>query len=84
MPAAQDDLASPFHSVADIDQLRATGQYRVLTPEQFVAELTAAPLPFAQFQPLRGGMPPELAWSSLRLFEHEVLPAFAHNRPTST
>jgi hypothetical protein len=26
--------------------------------------------------PLCGGMPIELAWSSLHLFEHEVLPAF--------
>jgi len=48
----------------------------VLTPEQFVAEMTSAPSPFVQFHPLCGGMPPELAWSSLRLFEHEVLPAF--------
>src|SRR6478672_8177209 len=28
---AQDDIAAPFHTVADIDELRATGQYRVLT-----------------------------------------------------
>jgi alkanesulfonate monooxygenase SsuD/methylene tetrahydromethanopterin reductase-like flavin-dependent oxidoreductase (luciferase family) len=72
---AQDDIAAPYHSVADVDQLRATGQYRVLTPEQFVVEMKAAPFPFAMFHPLCGGMPPELAWSSLRLFEHEVLPA---------
>jgi hypothetical protein len=25
--------------------------------------------------PMCGGMPPELAWSSLRLFEKQVLPA---------
>jgi alkanesulfonate monooxygenase SsuD/methylene tetrahydromethanopterin reductase-like flavin-dependent oxidoreductase (luciferase family) len=73
---AQDDIASPFHTVADIDQLRATGQYRVLAPEQFVKEQQAAPFAFAFFHPLCGGMPIELAWSSLRLFEHEVLPAF--------
>jgi hypothetical protein len=24
--------------------------------------------------PMVGGIPPELAWDSLRLFEHEVLP----------
>jgi alkanesulfonate monooxygenase SsuD/methylene tetrahydromethanopterin reductase-like flavin-dependent oxidoreductase (luciferase family) len=72
---AQDNLAAPFHSVEDADQLRTTGQYRVLAPEQFVAELRAAPFPFAQLHPLCGGMPPELAWSSLELFEKEVLPA---------
>jgi alkanesulfonate monooxygenase SsuD/methylene tetrahydromethanopterin reductase-like flavin-dependent oxidoreductase (luciferase family) len=73
---AQDDIASPFHTVADIDELRGTGQYRVLTPEQFVEEQKASPFPYAHFHPLCGGMPIELAWSSLRLFEHDVLPAF--------
>jgi alkanesulfonate monooxygenase SsuD/methylene tetrahydromethanopterin reductase-like flavin-dependent oxidoreductase (luciferase family) len=73
---AQDDVASPYRKVADVDQLRTTGQYRVVTPEQFVEEQKAAPFPFAFFHPLCGGMPIELAWSSLRLFEHEVLPAF--------
>ncbi len=73
---AQDDIASPFHTVADIDELRTTGQYRVVTPEQYVEELTVAPFPFALFHPMCGGMPIELAWSSLRLFEQEVLPAF--------
>ena len=73
---AQDDIASPYHHVDDAEELRASGQYRVLTPEQFVAEQRAAPFPFAHFHPLCGGMPIELAWSSLRLFENEVLPAF--------
>jgi alkanesulfonate monooxygenase SsuD/methylene tetrahydromethanopterin reductase-like flavin-dependent oxidoreductase (luciferase family) len=74
---AQDDIASPYRTVDDIDQLRARGQYSVLTPDEFVVELEAAPFPFAMFHPLCGGIPPELAWSSLRLFENEVLPAFA-------
>ncbi|GAX50061.1 LLM class flavin-dependent oxidoreductase [Streptomyces olivochromogenes] len=73
---AQDDLAAPFHSVTGADELRESGQYRVLTPERFVAELKSSPRPFTQFHPLCGGMPMELAWSSLRLFEREVLPAF--------
>ncbi len=73
---AQDDIASPFHSVTDTNELSTTGQYRVLSPEQFVEEQMASPFPFALFHPLCGGMPPELAWSSLRLFENEVLPAF--------
>jgi alkanesulfonate monooxygenase SsuD/methylene tetrahydromethanopterin reductase-like flavin-dependent oxidoreductase (luciferase family) len=73
---AQDDVASPFHTVTDIDELRTTGQYRVLTPDQLVDEVKTSPFPFAMLHPLCGGMPPELAWSSLRLFEHEVLPSF--------
>ncbi|MFF3581980.1 LLM class flavin-dependent oxidoreductase [Streptomyces mirabilis] len=73
---AQDHLAAPFHSVTGADELRESGQYRVLTPERFVAELKSSPRPFTQLHPLCGGMPMELAWSSLRLFEREVLPAF--------
>ena len=74
---AQDDIASPYRSVDSVDELRAKGQYRVLTPEEFVADLKTAPFPFAFFHPMCGGIPPELAWSSLRLFENEVLQAFA-------
>jgi alkanesulfonate monooxygenase SsuD/methylene tetrahydromethanopterin reductase-like flavin-dependent oxidoreductase (luciferase family) len=74
---AQDDVASPYRTVSDTDELRATGQYRVVTPEQFVAEQRDAPFPFAFFHPMCGGMPIELAWSSLHLFEQQVLPAFA-------
>jgi alkanesulfonate monooxygenase SsuD/methylene tetrahydromethanopterin reductase-like flavin-dependent oxidoreductase (luciferase family) len=73
---AQDDVASPYHTVRDTDELRETGRYRVLTPEQFVAEQKDAAFPFALFHPLCGGMPIELAWSSLHLFEREVVPAF--------
>lgn len=70
-----DDVASPFHGAADTDELRVTGQYRVVTPEQLVAEMTVAAAPFVQLHPLCGGLPPELAWLSLHLFEHAVLPA---------
>jgi hypothetical protein len=63
--------------VSGIEELRASGGYAVLTPEQLIQELKAAPFPFAFFHPLCGGIPPELAWQSLRLFEHEVMPAFA-------
>jgi len=73
---AQDDVASPYRAVEGVDQLRSSGQYRVLAPAQFVEELEAAPFPFAMLHPLCGGMPIDLAWSSLRLFEHEVRPAF--------
>jgi alkanesulfonate monooxygenase SsuD/methylene tetrahydromethanopterin reductase-like flavin-dependent oxidoreductase (luciferase family) len=74
---AQDDVASPYRTVEDIDALRAGRAYAVLTPDQLVEELRVAPFPFAFFHPLCGGTPPELAWSSLRLFEHEVLPQLA-------
>jgi alkanesulfonate monooxygenase SsuD/methylene tetrahydromethanopterin reductase-like flavin-dependent oxidoreductase (luciferase family) len=74
---AQDDIASPYRVVANADQLRASGRYAVLTPDELIGELRAAPFPFAMLHPLCGGIPPELAWSSLRLLEAHVLPAFA-------
>jgi alkanesulfonate monooxygenase SsuD/methylene tetrahydromethanopterin reductase-like flavin-dependent oxidoreductase (luciferase family) len=74
---AQDDVGSPYRVVDGLDALRAAGAYAVVTPDQYVEELRAAPFPFAMFHPMCGGIPPEPAWSSLRLFEHEVMPAFA-------
>jgi len=73
---AQEGVASPYRTTTDTEALRASGHYRVLSPDQFVAEQEAAQLPFAMFHPLCGGMPPELAWKSLRLFEDKVLPTF--------
>jgi alkanesulfonate monooxygenase SsuD/methylene tetrahydromethanopterin reductase-like flavin-dependent oxidoreductase (luciferase family) len=74
---AQDDVASPYRTVSDTDELRSTGQYRVVTPDEFIAEQRDSPFPFAFFHPMCGGMPADLAWSSLHLFEQRVLPAFA-------
>ena len=67
--------ATGFVRVDDADALRATGQYRVVTPQELVAELTAnGPFAFCMLHPLVGGLPPEVAWSSLRLIETEVIP----------
>jgi len=73
---AASGLPSPYRTVPDADVLRSTGQYRVLTPDQLVEEQRRAPVPFVTLHPLCGGIPIDLAWSSLRLFEEEVLPAF--------
>jgi alkanesulfonate monooxygenase SsuD/methylene tetrahydromethanopterin reductase-like flavin-dependent oxidoreductase (luciferase family) len=64
-----------YEPVADADALRATGQYRAITPDEMVADLNEkGPAAFVMFHPLMGGIPPELGWESLRLFEREVLP----------
>jgi alkanesulfonate monooxygenase SsuD/methylene tetrahydromethanopterin reductase-like flavin-dependent oxidoreductase (luciferase family) len=73
----QSGVDAPFHVAADIDELRQRGTHRIVTPEQFVTEMRAAPFAFQMFHPMCGGIPPELAWTSLKLFEHEVLPAFS-------
>ena len=65
----------PYRQAADVAELRGMGEYRVVTPTDMVEDLKAAPFPFAMFHPMCGGTPPELAWSSLKLFETEVLNA---------
>jgi alkanesulfonate monooxygenase SsuD/methylene tetrahydromethanopterin reductase-like flavin-dependent oxidoreductase (luciferase family) len=73
---ADDDVQTTYKTVSGTDELRGTGQYRVLTPDAYAAELRAAgELAFVMLHPMVGGVPPALAWESLRLFEHEVLPA---------
>lgn len=57
-----------------IDALRADGQYRILTPDEYAAELKGAgDLAFAVIHPMVGGIPPDLAWRHLRLFEAALL-----------
>ena len=66
-------LEGMYRPAADVAEIRRLGMYRVLTPEMLVAEIEAAgPFAFVLFHPLLGGIPPESAWRSLRLFEHDV------------
>lgn len=46
-----------------------------MTPQQCVEYAkTLEPHGELTFQPLFGGLPPELAWKSLKLFERETIP----------
>jgi alkanesulfonate monooxygenase SsuD/methylene tetrahydromethanopterin reductase-like flavin-dependent oxidoreductase (luciferase family) len=68
--------AAVFPPVSGIDDMRALPAYQVVTPDECVAlarrfEASDRALVFL---PLLGGIPPALAWESLQLFEHEVLP----------
>ncbi len=71
------DIKSAVHSHAGtVDELRAEGIYRVVSPAEAVEEAKAAG-DFAIFNmhPLCGGMPIELGWKQFDLLRHEVLPA---------
>ncbi len=73
---AQDGVSTGYHSVSGIEELRRSDRYRVLTPEQYKDELVApGGLGFAMLHPMAGGIPPELAWKQLTLFEQRVLGA---------
>ncbi|WP_328309084.1 LLM class flavin-dependent oxidoreductase [Streptomyces sp. NBC_00442] len=66
------DIRSAVKSAATtVEELRAEGVYRVLTPQE-CASLDAGSL---VLHPLCGGMPVEEGWRSLHLFCERVLPA---------
>lgn len=64
-----------FPPAKSVEDLKSNPMFRIFTPEEC--------LEYAQslgdkgelkFQALAGGMPPEMAWSSLKLFEQKVAP----------
>jgi alkanesulfonate monooxygenase SsuD/methylene tetrahydromethanopterin reductase-like flavin-dependent oxidoreductase (luciferase family) len=68
------NVEATYKPQENIDELRATGQYRILTPDEYAAELEAAgDFAFAVLHPMVGGIPPDLAWRHLRLFEAAFL-----------
>jgi alkanesulfonate monooxygenase SsuD/methylene tetrahydromethanopterin reductase-like flavin-dependent oxidoreductase (luciferase family) len=71
---AVDDVKAGYRPVASLDELRRTGQYRILTPDEYADELKGAgDFAFALLHPMVGGTPPERAWEHLRLFEKTFL-----------
>jgi alkanesulfonate monooxygenase SsuD/methylene tetrahydromethanopterin reductase-like flavin-dependent oxidoreductase (luciferase family) len=67
------DQRSAMHVEAQtLDDVRKSGVYRVVTPDECVA--LAQECGRIILHPLMGGMSPELGWEGLRLFESKVLP----------
>jgi hypothetical protein len=61
-----------FVQVQSAEELRASGQYEVLTPDECIER--ARRDEHLRFRPLVGGIDPAVAWESLRLFADKVLP----------
>lgn len=63
--------------VRTLEEVRASGRYRFLTPQELIAEIRDSddygPL---VMHPLVGGMPADEAWRSVQLLADKVLPAF--------
>lgn len=75
---AASDMRSVMHvrGVTTLDDVRNSGRYRVLTPEQLVDELqTQGPRATVTLHPLVGGMPLDEAWKCVQLLTDRVLPA---------
>jgi hypothetical protein len=65
----------PFDTV---DELRRSGRYAVVTPEECIALARGLdPRSAMQLEPLVGGLDPDLGWRSLELFVDRVLPALS-------
>jgi hypothetical protein len=64
--------------VRSLDEVRASGRYRFLTPDQLIAEVRDSdnygPV---VMHPLVGGMPVDEAWKSVQLLTDVVLPALS-------
>ena len=66
--------AATYRRMSDVDEVRASGQYRILTPDQYKEETAAdGDFAFAMMHPMVGGIPPEAAWRHLHLFEESFL-----------
>jgi alkanesulfonate monooxygenase SsuD/methylene tetrahydromethanopterin reductase-like flavin-dependent oxidoreductase (luciferase family) len=67
--------AVTVEDASSVEALKASGVYRVLTPDECVDTWNAmGDADTFLLHPLMGGIPPELAWESLHLFESDVLP----------
>ena len=67
---------SHVHSHATtVDELRAEGNYLIVTPEEAVKVANdLGPMGSLVLHPLIGGMPADMAWSSLELIGSKVMP----------
>jgi alkanesulfonate monooxygenase SsuD/methylene tetrahydromethanopterin reductase-like flavin-dependent oxidoreductase (luciferase family) len=67
--------STPMVQASSIEDLKASPQVLVGTPDEIVAAAAhVAPTGAFTFNPLAGGLPPDLAWESLELFASEVAP----------
>ncbi|MGO9876155.1 MAG: LLM class flavin-dependent oxidoreductase [Acidimicrobiia bacterium] len=67
--------STPGVNAKTVDDLRASAQFVVGTPEQVRTRLEQVPPDGSvTLSPLAGGLPPDLAWASLELFASQVMP----------
>lgn len=73
--AEQSRVFTPYHHYDNDADLRASGAYKVYRPQELIAAaremVSAQPI---MLHPLCGGIHPDLAWQSLKLFMEAVMP----------
>lgn len=67
---------TPFIEVDNVDELKNTGLYRVVTPDECLelAKSQGEVGAHLTFTPLLSGLDPDLSWQSLELFAEKVAP----------
>jgi alkanesulfonate monooxygenase SsuD/methylene tetrahydromethanopterin reductase-like flavin-dependent oxidoreductase (luciferase family) len=70
------NYASLFKGLESLEQIKASGVYRVVTPDEAVAVVADARAKGLDigFAPLISGLDPDLGWQGLELFVNKVLP----------
>jgi alkanesulfonate monooxygenase SsuD/methylene tetrahydromethanopterin reductase-like flavin-dependent oxidoreductase (luciferase family) len=63
--------SSPFHGLDSYEALRASGFYKVVTPDECVEIGRQGPVGIV---PLVGGLSPKVGWKNLELFATKVVP----------
>jgi alkanesulfonate monooxygenase SsuD/methylene tetrahydromethanopterin reductase-like flavin-dependent oxidoreductase (luciferase family) len=61
--------------IETLDDVRAAGRYRFMSPEELIADVTDNPDDHMVLHPLVGAMPIDEAWKSVQLLTDKVLPA---------
>lgn len=70
------DAWNGYVTMDDTDELRKTGLYPVLTPDETIARARElGPDGFVMLHPMVGGTTPEMAWEILELVANKVMPA---------
>jgi hypothetical protein len=68
-------------TASDLEGIKSSGVYKVVTPDECIALADqVGDLGSITLHPLLAGMPPELGWESLELFESEILPRLGGRR----
>jgi alkanesulfonate monooxygenase SsuD/methylene tetrahydromethanopterin reductase-like flavin-dependent oxidoreductase (luciferase family) len=66
---------TPYQDLTTVEELAAHPRFQVLTPDQCVDYVCGLPDDAeVVLQPLMGGLPIDIGWAGLELFEAEVLP----------
>jgi alkanesulfonate monooxygenase SsuD/methylene tetrahydromethanopterin reductase-like flavin-dependent oxidoreductase (luciferase family) len=64
-------------TIETVEDVRAAGRYRFMTPDELVADVSANPDDHVVLHPLVGAMPIDEAWNSVQLLTDRVLPSLS-------